>query len=240
MGEIMKKPSINLRWGFIIFGIIVVGILAYISLLGENQQINRIITSYFDKIKEGDYLEACEGFASNFQEGKFTTDEQRMNFNFLFELSLLRHYNLIESHDYKVELERSNFWAPYISDDEVRVSILLKKKGTRRFFLLPASEEGGNFIHNLIVMKREKRTWKIKEFTIADSALAGDYNDSRQNFDLNKYVQVTSDGFRFNSADINFKTLTPLDKRLLSFSLYKMQKLLNIPRKKSRGLPLAP
>jgi hypothetical protein len=235
----MKKPRINLRLSFIILGIIVVGILVYISLLGENQQINRIIGAYFDKLKEGMYLEACEGFASNFQEGKFTTDEQRMNFNFLLELSLLMHYNLIESSDYKVELERSNFWAPYISDDEVRVSILLKKKGTRRIFLASSSDQGRNLIHNLIVMKREKRTWKIKEFAIADSALVGVYNDLRRNFDLNKYVQVTSDGFRFNSADINFKNLTPLDKRLLNFSLYKIQKLLNIPRKKTQGFPFA-
>jgi|SRR4030042_2116953 hypothetical protein len=235
----MKKPRINLRLSFIVFAIIVVGLLAYISILGENQQINRIIATYFDKLKDGMYLEACEGFSSNFQDGKLSSDEQRMNLNFLLESSLLMHYNLIDSPDYKVELKRSSFWVPYVSEDLVRVSILLKKKEVRRILFARSSDEGGNFIENLIVMKREKRTWKIKEFTIADSALAGTYNDLRQNFDLNKYVQKTSDGFRFNSAEINFKTLTPSDKRLLNFSLYKIQKLLNVPRKKTQGFPLA-
>ncbi len=235
----MKKPNINFRLSFIIFGIILVGILAYISLLGENQQINRIIGAYFDKLKEGMYLEAGESFSSNFQDGQFSDDEQRMNFNFLLELVLLRQYNLIDSSDYKVELKRSNFWIPYVSEDVVRVSVLLKKKEARLVFFAPSSDQGGDLIHNLIVMKREKRTWKIKEFAIADSALAGKYNDLRQNFDLNKYVQKTSNGFRFNSAEIDFKALTPMDKRLLNFSLYKIQKLLKIPSKKTQGFPLA-
>ncbi len=276
----MKKPSINLRMSFIIFGIIVVGILAYISIVGENQQINRILTAYFDKLKEGEYLDACESFSSNFDErfasavrpltaaiarldddskarrlDKRVYQEERealetriqqmvkeqnekwMNFNFLLESALLTQYNLIDQPDYKIELKRSNFWVPYVSDDQVRVSVSLKKKDTRWALLPPSSDEGVNLIENLIVMKREKRTWKIKEFAIADSSLAGTYNDLRHNFDLNKYVQKTSEGFRFNSADINFKTLTPVDKRLLNFSLYKMQKLLNIRRKKTQGFP---
>jgi len=235
----MKKPRINLRLSFIIFAIIVVGLLAYISLLGENQQINRLIVTYFDKLKDGMYLEAGESFSSNFQDGKLPSDEQRMNLNFLLELSLLMHYNLIDSSDYKVELKRSNFWVPYVSEDMVRVSVLLKRKEVRRTLLARSDDQGGNLIHNLIVMVREKRTWKIKEFAIADSALAGTYNDLRRHLDLNKYVQMTSDGFRFKNAEINFKTITPTDKRLLNFSLYKMQKLLNVPRKKAQGFLLA-
>jgi hypothetical protein len=235
----MKKPRINLRLSFIIFAIIVVGLLAYISLLGENQQINRLIVTYFDKLKDGMYLEAGESFSSNFQDGKLSSDEQRMNLNFLLESSLLMHYNLIDSSDYKVELKRSNFWVPYVSEDMVRVSVLLKRKEVRRTLLARSNDQGGNLIHNLIVVVREKRTWKIKEFAIADSSLAGTYNDLRRNLDLNKYVQMTSDGFRFKNAEINFKTITPLDKRLLNFSLYKMQKLLNVPRKKTQGFLLA-
>jgi len=235
----MKKPRINLRLSFIIFAIIVVGLLAYISILGENQQINRIIATYFDKLKDGMYLEAGESFSSSFQDSKLSSDEQRMNLNFLLELSLLMHYNLIDSFDYKVELKRSNFWVPYVSEDVVRVSVLLKRKEVRRILLARSDDQGGDLIHNLIVMEREKRTWKIKEFAIADSSLAGTYNDLRLDLDLNKYVQMTSDGFRFKNAEINFKTITPTDKRLLNFSLYKMQKLLNVPRKKAQGFLLA-
>jgi hypothetical protein len=238
MSQIMKKPSINLMVVFIIFGIFVVGILAYISVLGENQQINRIIVNYFDKLKDGMYLEACESFSSNFQEGQLSSNEQRMNFNFLLELSLLTHYNLIESSDYKVELKRSNFWVPYMSSNVVHVSLLLKRKDARRLFYAGSNDQSINPINNLIVVVREQGTWKIKQFTIADSSIADTYIKLRQNVELNRYVNMTSDGFRFQNAEINFKTLTPIDKRVLNFSLYKIQKLLNVPRKKTQGFPL--
>jgi outer membrane murein-binding lipoprotein Lpp len=277
----MKKLNISLPFGFIIFGVIVVGILAYISLLGENQQINRTVTSYFDKLKEGEYLEACESFSSNFDE-RFASavrpltaaiarldddfkarrldervyqeerkaletrlqqmvkeqNEKWMNFNFLLESALLTQYNLIDQPEYKVKLKRSNFWVPYISDDVVHVSVLLRKKDERWLSFSRSNDQDRNFIENLIAVKREERTWKIKEFDIAGSSLAGVYNDLRQNLDLNKYVQTTTAGFRFNSAEVDFKNLSPTDKRLLSFSLYKIQKLLNLPRKKKQMFPL--
>jgi outer membrane murein-binding lipoprotein Lpp len=273
----MKKIFTNLRVGLIIFGVFVVGILAYISLLGENQQINRVVATYFDKLKDGMYLEACESFSSNFQfqDERFASavrplaaaiarldddfkarrldkqvyrEERRVleerlqeifdNFNFLVESTLLTHYNLIDSKDYEVELKGSHFWLPYSGNDVVRVSVLLKKKEARRFFLPRSKDRGGNPVNNLIIMVREKGTWKIKEFALADSSVAGIYNDLRQNLDLNKYVQMTPGGFRFNNAEINFKTLTPFDKRLLNFSLYKMQKLLGASRKKTQGFPI--
>jgi len=235
----MKKPSLNLGVMLILFAIVVVGILTYVSILGENHQINRIVVTYFDKLKDGMYLEACESFSSNFQEGKLPGDEQRVNFNFLLELSLLKHYNLIDHYDYKVELKRSNFWIPYTSNDSVRVSVLLKRKKDKRIFEALSSDQGSNLIDNLIVVVREKGTWKIKQFNIADSAIADIYNDLRRNVDLNKYVTMTSNGFRFQNAEINFKTLTPIDKRLLSFSLYKIQNVLEVPRKKTEGFPMS-
>jgi hypothetical protein len=235
----MKKPSINLSLVFIIFAIFVVCILVYISILGENEKINRIIVTYFDKLKDGMYLEACESFSSNFQEGQLSSNEQRFNFNFLLELSLLMHYNLIDQHDYKVELKRNHFWIPYISNDLVRVSVLLRRKENKRIFGALPSDQSRNPIDNLIVVVREKGTWQIKQFTIADSSIADTYTKLRQNVELNKYVNMTSDGFRFQNAEINFKTLTPIDKRLLNFSLYKIQKLLVVPRKKTDGFPIS-
>jgi len=234
----MKKPSLKLSVVLIVFAICVVGILTYVSILGENQQINRIITTYFNNLKDGMYLEACEGFSSNFQEGKLPGDEQRSNFNFLLELSLLKHYNLIDHYDYKVELKRSNFWIPYISDDLVRVSVLLKEKKDKNIVDALASDRSRNLVDNLIVVVREKRTWKIRQFSLADSSIAGIYNDLRRNVDLNKYVAMTSNGLRFQNAAINLEALTPIDKRLLSFSLYKIQRVLGVSPKKTEGFPM--
>jgi len=47
----MKKTSLNLILVLIIFAIFVVGILTYVSILGENHQINRIIANYLRHVK---------------------------------------------------------------------------------------------------------------------------------------------------------------------------------------------
>lgn len=234
----MQKPNLKLAVALILFAVCVVAILAYVSVLGENHQIDRIITSYFTKLKGGMYLEACDTFAPNFQGGELPDDEQRMNFNFLLELSLLKYYNLIDQDDYKVELKRSNFWIPFMSDDSVHVSILLKPKGDKEILDVLSSDRGGNLIDNLVVMEREKRTWKIRRFAIADSAIADIYNELRRDIDVNQYVALTADGLRFQNAEINFEALTPIDKRLLKFSLYKIQQVLGVSPKKTEGFPM--
>jgi len=234
----MEKSSLKLTVTLTVFAVCVVGILAYVSVLGENHQIDRIITSYFNRLKDGMYLEACDNFAPNFQEGTLPDDEQRLNFNFLLELSVLKYYNLIDQDDYKVELKRSNFWIPFISDDSVHVSILLKQKRDKEILDVLSSDHSENLIDNLIVMEREKGRWKIRRFAIADSAIADIYNELRRDIDVNKYVAMTSDGLRFQNAEIDFKALTPIDKRLLKFSLYKIQQVLGVPPKKTEGFPM--
>jgi len=275
----MKQSSLKLTVTLTVCAVCVVGILAYVSVLGENHQINRIITTYFGKLKDGMYLEACDTFASNFQDERFPNtvrqltaaidrleedfetgrldeevyrekqkalkeriqeivDEQRMNFNFFLELSLLKYYNLIDQDEYKVELKRSNFWIPFISDDSVHVSIVLKPKGNEEILDVLSSDHSGKLIDNLIVVGREKGRWKIRRFAIADSAIAGIYNELRRDIDVNKYVAMTPDGLRFQNAEINLKALTPTDKRLLKFSLYKIQQVLGVSPQKTEGFPM--
>ena len=126
----MEKSRLKFPVVFIVLGIFVVGILTFVSILGENQKINRVINSYFDKLKDGMYLEACENYSSHVQPDQLTSDEEHLNFNFLLELSLLKHYNLVDHYDYEVELKRNHFWIPFVSNDSVCVSVLLRKQGS--------------------------------------------------------------------------------------------------------------
>ncbi len=235
----MEKPRLSLNFvSIIIFlALFAIGVLTFFSILGENHKINRMIEAYFDNVKDGMYLEACAGFSSNVQGEQLASDEQRMNFNFLLELSLAKRYNLIDMYDYNVELERSHFWIPFISDDSVRVSVALRKKGDKSVSDTLSRGRGRELTRNLIVVEREQRSWKIRQFAIADSSLADTYNDLRQTIDLNKYAKRTLDGFRLEGTDIDLKALTPIDKRLLRLSLYKIQKSLGedvIPMAKTK------
>lgn len=218
-----------------ILAIFIISVLTYVSILGENHKIDRVIHSYFDKLKDGMYLEACDTFSTNLQEVQFASDEQRLNFNVLLELSLLKYYSLLDHYDYRVELQRSHFWIPLISDDSVRVSILLSTKGGKGVTNALSRGRSRELIRDLIVVGREKRQWKIRQFAIADSSLADTYNDVRQAIDLNKYAIMTPNGFRLKDTEINFETLTPIDRRLLRFSLHKIQRSLDPPDKKDKG-----
>jgi hypothetical protein len=236
----MERFRLNLPVFFIMLAVFVVVVLTYVSILGENHKIDRIINNYFYKLKDGMYLEACESFSSNLQEEQFANDEQRLNFNLLLELSLLKQYNLIDHYDYEVELKRNHFWVPFYSDDSVKVSVLLREKGGKSIADNFSRGRTRNFIDDLIVVGREKGTWKIRQFNVADTAIAGIYNDMRQNIDINTYATKTTNGFRLKDTDINFKTLTPIDKRLLRFSLYRIEKSLDLPDTKDKGVSTYP
>jgi hypothetical protein len=230
----MERSRLKISVVVIVLSIFVVGLLTYVSLLGENHKINRVINSYFSKLKNGMYLEACESYSLHLQQGQLAREEDNLNFNFLLELSLLKYYNLIDQNDYNVELKRSNFWIPFVSDDAVYVSIALNPKEDKEILDVLSSDQSRNPIDNLIVVVREKGTWKIKEFTIADSSIADIYNDLRQNVDLNKYVKMTLNGLQLKNAEIKFETLSPIERRLLKFSLHKIRKLLDVDSKKAK------
>jgi outer membrane murein-binding lipoprotein Lpp len=268
----MERSRLKISVVFIALGIFIVVILTYVSLLGENHKINRVINSYFSNLKDGVYVETSTSFSSNFQfqDERFSSavrplaaaiarldddfEAKRLdkqvyqqerkaleariqaivdNFNFLLELSLLKYYKLLDHNDYKVELKRSHFWIPFVGDDSVYVSIALKPKEDKEILDVLSSDQSRNSIDSLIIVVREKGTWKIKEFTIADSSVADIYNDLRQSVDLDKYVKVTPNGLRLKDAEINFKNLPPTDKRLLKFSTHKIRKSLDVLSKKA-------
>lgn len=162
------------------------------------------------------------------------------HFNFLLELSVLKHYNLVDHYDYKVEIKRNHFWIPFTSVDSVRVSILLREKEEKDIPDTLSRGHTSNFIDDLIVVVREKGTWKISQFNISDSGITGIYNDVRQNININKYTTKTTNGFRLQEADINLETITPIDKRLLGFSLYRIKKSIDPPDKEDTGTSLYP
>lgn len=236
----MERSRLNFPVVFIVLGIFVVGILTYVSILGENHKINRVMNSYFSKLKDGMYLEACESYSSHVQQGTVGRDEENLNFNFLLELSLLKYYNLVDHYDYEVELKRNNFWIPFVSEDSVQVSVLLRAKSDKTIADSFSRDHTRKFVDDLIEVVREKGTWKIRQFNVANTPIANIYNDVRQNIDINRYAVKTSNGFYLKNSDINFKTLTPIDKRLLRFSLYRIKKSLDPPDKENKGTSMYP
>jgi hypothetical protein len=238
---IMKTPRSSLGVTVVILaGVFILAILTYVSILGENHKIDRIINSYFTKVKERRYLGACDSFSSGLLKARLASVEQRIRFNFLLELALLKQYNMLDSYEYKIELKRSHLWIPHINDDSIRVSIMLRPRKDNGVLGIVCGEESRKVTRDLIIVGREEGTWKIERFDIADTPLGSIYNDLRKSLNLDKYVQRIPDGFLIKDAAIHMKTLSPMDKRLLTFSLYRIQESLDVPEKKKTGSLLAP
>jgi hypothetical protein len=222
----MQKPSLRITISLAIIAVFVIGVLTYVSILGENDKIDRIIGEYFTNVKSGNYLEACDSFSVGMRSKQGADDDRWVTFNFILELALLTHYNLIDQYDYAVELKRNRVWIPFVGDNAVRVSIALKKKEQHGVSGTIAGALQNSPLRDLITVVRERGSWKIRQFNITDSAIAEEYNEICGRVDLNRYIRRTADGFEIKKADVHLATLSPIDRRILQFSLYKIQKAL--------------
>ena len=234
----MGKPNLKIGISLVIIAVFVIGVLTYVSILGENDRIDRVIGEYFNNLKSGNYREACDVFSANIQANQGADEDRCVTFNFIVELAMLTHYNLMDQYDYTVELQRSRVWIPFVGNDAVQVSIALKKKDERGVSGTRADTRQNSRLHDFITVVRERGSWKIQQFNITDSAIAEIYNELRGRVDLNRYVQRTADGFQIKNADVNLTTLSPIDRRILRFSLYKIQKALGaelLPQTKTKN-----
>jgi hypothetical protein len=222
----MQKLNLRISISLAIVAVFVIGVLTYVSILGENDKIGRVIGEYFNNVKGGNYLEACDNFSVSVRANQGADDERCETFNFILELALLTHYNMIDQYDYAVELQRSRLWTPFFGGNAVGVSIALKKKDRGKGSAATEETRQNSPLHDFITVVREGGSWKIRELNITGSAIAEVYNEVRSHVDLNRYIQRTADGFHIKKADINLSTLSPIDRRILRFSLYKIQKAL--------------
>ncbi len=225
---IFMKRKKGSRVIFAVFAIFVIVVLAFFSLLGENHQINRVIIGYFTRLKAREYLEAREWFSSQATTNLPASEQKVMDFNFLLELALLERYRLVDQEDYKVIVRRSGFWIPWLTDDCVQVGVALSKKGKRGIKEIFHRAKDVELISDLFVVCREKRTWRIKRVVIADPTLKEIYDELRQ-LDLNAYVEVRPQGIRFQAVQVDPNALTARQRRLLCYSLSKVERRLNIP-----------
>ncbi|OGP93025.1 MAG: hypothetical protein A2Z19_00055 [Deltaproteobacteria bacterium RBG_16_54_18] len=234
----MQKPNLKIIISLAIIAVFVIGVLTYVSILGENDKIDRVIGEYFNNLKSGNYREACDVFSASILTSQGADDDRLVTFNFILELALLTHYNLMDQYDYTVELQRSRVWIPFVGNDAVQVGIVLKRKDQHGVSGKRAVTQQNSRLHDFITVVRERGSWKIRQFNITDSAIAEVYNELRGRVDLNRYIQRTSDGFQIKNADVNLTTLSSIDRRILRFSLYKIQKALGselLPQAKTKN-----
>lgn len=222
----MKKTKLNLILVFSVLGICFVVFLVYLSLLGENHKINNLVINFFETVKKQNYAEINRAFSAD-KRNEFANEMESSKFILLFELSLLKKYNLIEHNDYKVRLKRSHLWIPYIRDDTVFVSILLEEKGSGSLWDIISNGKDGDLIENVLSVQREDGTWKIKNINIYNTSISEIFRELKSHLEFDKFVKRTPNGFLLNTFEVNAKKITPIEKRVLKFILHQVAWLID-------------
>ncbi|WP_444996081.1 hypothetical protein [Aliikangiella sp. IMCC44359] len=206
----------------VIFFLMVISIITFISILGENHRIEGIVTNYFNQLKNGNYLVNCKHHNNH---AATTNDvEQCMDQNFLIELSLLKHYQLLDNNDYIVYIKPDLFWIPYITQSKINVDIQLFNK-TQEDSILFSSKKLDNPVKKAFEIERVNGVWKISGVQFNDKKWHQTYNELKENITLNQYIERRGEQLALKEILIQ-KNSSAIDKKLLRFSLYKLNTFL--------------
>jgi len=191
----------------------------FVSLLGENHQIDDSINNYFTKLKAEDFSGKCIPISIN---SNAVSKTECSNDNFIFILSVLKQFDLVGSKSYTVQLKRNHFWIPYISSDTVAVSLSLSDNTEGGLVLFSNSQ----YISELFIVKRNNLSWNIHEIRIDDPQLIETFYHFKNTLNLDKYITKTKTGYIFNQVEIDNSTTTEVDKVLLKYNLQKVKEFL--------------
>ncbi len=203
-----------------------IAVLAYISLWGENDKATATVETYFDNIA-GKRYDANTPLCSRSYNHQFDNLNDPITHQFSLETSLLNHFGLINTAAYVTETRRHEFWIPYVDGDTLHVSIEIHPKGSKNILGNLFSVNKDNFLKNFVTLVREDGRWKINDINIRDKAIARDYQQTKLAMQNSRYIRQTAKGLVLMANTIDFATLDPIQKRILTFNLNKALSLLN-------------
>ncbi|MGQ8366109.1 hypothetical protein [Glaciecola sp. 1036] len=189
-------------------------LLFAVSVLGENHRAQGLIDSYLDDLENGNFSAAClpMDFPSSLEQvDQNLSCEDR---NFIFTISLIS----IANPDWAVQSNQSDifnssinqYWLPYFTQESVNIGVSF-----------PTADKA-NTLDNLFLIKREGWSWTIAEINMQDIEFAQTFITYQNSLNLEKYVIQTSDKIQLKDVEIDFLSLTPLDKMVLKYNLQKV------------------
>jgi hypothetical protein len=211
--------------GLVLLFSMVAGI-SYISLLGENDRARTTVKMYFDNIA-GQRYEANTQLCSSTYNRQFDNVNDPITHQFSLETALLNHFRLINTAQYTIETQRDEFWFPYLGRNTLYVSIRVHPQGPGNILTSLIDRSDEKFLKDFVTLIREDGKWKIADIDIRASAIAKDYQETKNSMQHSKYIQQTAEGLSFKENTIEFATLDPIQKRIIRFNLNKALTLLN-------------
>ncbi len=218
--ETMEKLDIYFRSFLVLFIAGFLGLIVYVSLLGDNHKINFVVEQYFTQVKNRDFSKLCDLKNST----DFLKTEACRDQNFLLETAFLVKYDLLSATDYAVEIQRSHFRIPFFTDDCVSISVALTPVQDNFIKAFFGSKEYV-YVNDFILVEKKSKLWEITDISMKDPSLLKIYNNLQKDLDLNRYVSRTEKGYVVNRVDINPESLSRLERRLFEYSMGKLSDL---------------
>lgn len=210
----------------IVLGMVIVVGLTYISLLGENNKAAKIVYMYIDNIAKKNYDANIQYCTQDYLK-KFDTVNDPVTHQFSLEMALLKHFGLENSFKYSIEVERESLWIPFYGKNSVFVSVRINPEDMRSSYKELFFGEKKEFIHKLFFLKRVEGRWKIDQIDVGSRILANDYLETKNTMSSSEYVVQHENGVTIQEKELDFASLTPIQKRIITFNMNKVISLLN-------------
>jgi hypothetical protein len=222
IGDGMNKLNTFFSGLVILLGTLFLMLIVYVSILGDNDKIDFLVTSLFNDIKTRNFTAACTDLGTSSRTDLKENPEACMNFCFLLELSLLKKFDLLQNKDYSVVIKRDHFWIPYLTADQVWVGIALSERKKNMFQQMISHFGKDDFVTGAIRVDRRNNHWEIAEIKVEGTSLEPVFTGIKTSLDLNRYLEKTESGFKIRENTIDMKAMTPEERRLLEFSLFRL------------------
>jgi hypothetical protein len=210
----------------IVICLFLVLLASFAALLGENRKIEDIVDAFFTNMKTKNYDAACKDFYAIKNNPAFQGIGPCSEACFLFELSLLKKYDLLSEDDYRVDMERNHFWIPYLGKSSVGVSVLMRAKGNRGIQPL-FSNDSQNYLKDLIFVERKNGKWQISDIDIERTGISESFYQVKKELSLYSHMHETSSGFTVDTFAVSMKDILPIQRRILNYMFYKMGKMIH-------------
>jgi hypothetical protein len=218
----VKRIGISLIVIIALFVFFLAIILTYAAVLGENNKVDSAINRFFKSIQEQKYfsqksnLQIVESFKV------FDTGGNYSENCFLLELALLKNYNLTKSSGYKVKVQKSNFWIPFIHEPYVKVDITLNNIGNGYLSSIINNSQNAKPIKNLFTVSRKNGTWKISSINLKDSPIITNFERLKTGLSADKFVTRVGTKITVKPFEIDTKNISTIEKRKLEYIFKKI------------------
>ena len=221
----MKRYRVKIIGGALFLFIALM--LPYVSLLGENDRAITTLQRYFDNI-------SSKKFGGN---KRLCTDEfnasrpdlaDNITQQFSLETALLNHFKVPPKSKYTLKAKKDKIWVPFVGDDILHLSVLLIAQDESDSILKNYFQFGsGEYLPDLVTMKREDGRWKIDSIATEGSKIAQSYKKSLKVMGDSSYLSQKGDDLVLHEKILDPTQMDPIEKRILTFNLNKVLTLLN-------------